>query len=142
MSRGRIQRERSYLREPKNFGKVAKRLYSIFRLTGYWSEAAFVRELFDEPTALLYQVRSLLETLEESAESGMSDQQDAMVEQVDYLIRAVVMVCERDVEGKAVDALLKLRDDLGGRRDLRSRRNQMLLDSSRLVGALVNEYFW
>ena len=48
-------------KDPANYGKVAKRLYNIFRLTGRWQEAAFVRELFDEPAALLYQ--PLLESL-------------------------------------------------------------------------------
>jgi hypothetical protein len=128
-------------RDPKNFGKVAKRLYNIFRLTGRWSEAAFVRELFDEPAALLYQVGSLLDTLDEAVATGIAGQQDTMVEQVDHLIRAVVRVCEGPVEERIVDALLKLRDDLSGRRALGARREELLAESGRLVGELVNEYF-
>lgn len=128
-------------RDPKNFGKVAKRLYNIFRLTGRWPEAAFVRELFDEPAALLYQVGSLLDTLEEATSTGATEQRDTLVDQVDHLIRAVVRVCEGPVEEKIVDALLKLRDDLSGRRDLGVVREEVLAESGVLVGELVNEYF-
>ncbi len=128
-------------RDPKNFGKVAKRLYNIFRLTGRWAEAGFVRELFDEPAALLYQVGSLLDTIEEAATSGVAEQRDALVGQTDHLIRAVVRVCEGPVEEKIVDALLKLRDDLSGRRELGEVRAELLAESGRLVGELVNEYF-
>jgi DNA polymerase III epsilon subunit-like protein len=46
-----------------NYGKAAKRMYNVFRLTGRFEEAAFVRELFDEPAALLYQVGALLDGL-------------------------------------------------------------------------------
>ena len=51
---------KKYLTKDVNYGKAAKRMYNIFRLTGRHAEAAFVRELFDEPTTLLYQVWSLL----------------------------------------------------------------------------------
>ncbi|MFO1539498.1 MAG: hypothetical protein ACKOTZ_03485 [Chloroflexota bacterium] len=44
---------RRYLAEPANHGKVARRAYNVFRLTGRHAEAAYVRELFDEPTTAL-----------------------------------------------------------------------------------------
>jgi hypothetical protein len=128
-------------RDPKNYGKVAKRLYNIFRLTGHWQEAAFVRELFDEPAALLYQVGSLLDTLDEAVTSEVQLDHDTMIDQVDGLIRAVVRVCEGPVEETIVDALLRLRDDLAGRRDLGQDRAKLVAESYRLVGELVNEYF-
>jgi hypothetical protein len=40
---------RKYLGKGANYGKAAKRMYNIFRLTGRYEEAAFLRELFDEP---------------------------------------------------------------------------------------------
>lgn len=127
--------------DPKNFGKVAKRLYNIFRLTGRWQEAAFVRELFDEPAALLYQVGSLLDTIDEAVTSEVSLDPNTLVDQVDSLIRAVVRVCEGSVEEQIIDALLKLRDDLTGRRDLHEARAKVVAESIRLVGDLVNQYF-
>ena len=36
-----------YLLKDINYGKAAKRMYNIFRLTGHYEEAAFLRELFD-----------------------------------------------------------------------------------------------
>ncbi len=128
-------------RDPRNFGKVAKRLYNIFRLEGHWAEAAYIRELFDEPAALLYQVSALLDTIEEAMDSGAALDQDAMTEQVDRLIRAVIKVCEGVVEEKLVDALLKLRDDVSGRRDLGASRDQLIRESNRLVSQAVNDFF-
>lgn len=128
-------------RDPKNFGKVAKRLYNIFRLTGRWAEAAYIRELFDEPAALLYQVGSLLDTLDEAATSGTALDHGTLLDQIDSLIRAVVRVTEGQVEEELVDALLKLRDDLAGRRDLGESRKRLLTESYDLVGTLVNQFF-
>ena len=127
--------------DPKNYGKVAKRLYNIFRLTGRWPEAVFVRELFDEPAALLYQVAALIDTLDEAITSGRSLDMDTLVDQVDGLIRTVVRVAEGPTEEQIVDALLKLRDDLTGRRSLGEQRKQVLQDSYRDVAGLVNRYF-
>jgi hypothetical protein len=127
--------------DPKNFGKVAKRLYNIFRLTGHWAEAAYIRELFDEPAALLYQVGSLLDTLDEAFKSGSTLDQGTLVDQVDSLIRSVVRVLEGEVEEELVDALLKLRNDLSGRRDLGESRERLLAESYEMVGGLVNEFF-
>ena len=128
-------------KDPANYGKVAKRLYNIFRLTGRWPEAAYVRELFDEPTALLYQVASLLDTVDEAATEGESLDQDTLIEQVDSLLRAVVRVLEGPEEEQIVDALLQLRDDLSGRRDLGEARDQVVNESVQVIGGLVSDYF-
>ncbi|MGD8398499.1 MAG: hypothetical protein PVG11_06550 [Anaerolineae bacterium] len=127
--------------DPRNYGKVAKRLYNIFRLTGRWSEAAFVRELFDEPAALLYQVAALIDTLDEAVTSGESLDRDTLIDQIDHLIRTVVRVTEGETEEQIVDALLKLRDDVTGRRDLGDEWQTILESSYLQVGGLVNEYF-
>jgi hypothetical protein len=127
--------------DPKNFGKVAKRLYNIFRLTGHWSEAAYIRELFDEPAALLYQVGSLLDTIDEAVKSGSTLDHDAIIDQTDSLIRSVVRVLEGEAEEELVDALLRLRDDLSGRKDLGESRERVLAESYDLVGELVNKFF-
>jgi hypothetical protein len=128
-------------KDPANYGKVAKRLYNIFRLTGHWHEAAFVRELFDEPAALLYQVASLLDTVEEAATEGDALDHDTLIEQLDSLLRAVVRVLEGPVEEQIVDTLLKLRDDLAGRRDLGEGRDELVTESVVVIGGLVSDYF-
>jgi len=127
--------------DPKNYGKVAKRLYNIFRLTARWPEAIFVRELFDEPAALLYQVAALIDTIDEAVTSGQSLDHNTLIDQVDNLIRVVVRVTEGPTEEQIVDALLKLRDDLSGRRDLGEERDTILKQSYYQVGDLVNQYF-
>ena len=50
---------RKYTGKDPNYGKVARRLYNVFRLTGRYAEAAYLRELFDEPATALYQVAAL-----------------------------------------------------------------------------------
>ncbi|NMB90429.1 MAG: hypothetical protein GYA17_18870, partial [Chloroflexi bacterium] len=59
-----------YLTKDVNYGKVAKRMYNIFRLTGRYQEAAFLRELFDEPATVLYQVWSLIRTIDDCFQPG------------------------------------------------------------------------
>ena len=44
-----------YITTDPNHGKAARRAYNIFRLTGRYAEAAWLRELFDEPVTALYQ---------------------------------------------------------------------------------------
>ena len=72
-----------YLTKDVNYGKVAKRLYNIFRLTGCYEEAAFLRELFDEPATLLYQVWSLIRTIDDTVQPGASIAMDNVLAQAD-----------------------------------------------------------
>jgi hypothetical protein len=128
-------------KDPANYGKVAKRLYNIFRLTGRWQEAAFVRELFDEPAALLYQVASLLDTVDEAVATGDVLDHDTLIDQVDDLLRSVVRVLEGPEEEQIVDMLLQLRDHLSGRRDLGEARDDLVAESVHVISSLVSDYF-
>lgn len=101
-----------YLTKDVNYGKAAKRMYNVFRLTGRYEEAAFVRELFDEPATILYQVWSLIRTIEDAAESGASIPREALVAQADKLILEVVKALEGAPEEEIVRRLLRLRDAL------------------------------
>ena len=102
-----------YLTKDVNYGKVAKRLYNIFRLTGRYEDAALLRDLFDEPSTMLYQVWSLIRTMDDAfmPESGIS--MDQLLDQADHLILAVIKVLEGDQEAEIVRLLLRLRDALG-----------------------------
>ena len=62
---------KKYLTKDINYGKAAKRMYNVFRLTGRYQEAAFLRELFDEPTTMLYQVWSLIRTIDDCCQPRM-----------------------------------------------------------------------
>jgi hypothetical protein len=101
-----------YLTKDLNYGKVAKRLYNIFRLTGRYEDAAFLRDLFDEPTTMLYQVWSLIRTIDDAfqPESGITMEQ--LIAQADSLIMAVIRVLEGDQEAEIVRLLLRLRNTL------------------------------
>ncbi|MBU7582087.1 MAG: hypothetical protein KAF91_04120 [Nostoc sp. TH1S01] len=91
-----------------NYGKAAKRLYNIFRLNGQYEEAAFLRELFDEPAALLYQVHALVLTVQEAIEKSTVFDIESILDQTDELIMSVIKVLEGEEELEIVRHLLRL----------------------------------
>ena len=101
-----------YLTKDVNYGKVAKRMYNIFRLTGRYEDAAFLRDLFDEPTTMLYQDWSLIRTLDDAFKPETGITMEQLVEQADQLIMAVIKVLEGDHEAEIVRLLLHLRNAL------------------------------
>lgn len=101
-----------YLTRDLNYGKAAKRIYNIFRLTGRYEEAAFLRELFDEPTTVLYQVWSLIRTLDDATRYGSDIPVANLRAQADELIVQVIRALEGDQEVEIVRHLLRLRDSL------------------------------
>ncbi|MBN1330910.1 MAG: hypothetical protein JXA54_15670 [Candidatus Heimdallarchaeota archaeon] len=126
----------------ENYGKVAKRLYNIFRLTGAHIEAMFIRELFDESASALYQVWALIDTLDEAGDESSHLDKKAVAKQASELIKLVIKVCEGEEEEKIVDALMRLRDDITGVADLSSDEWDTIISESRfLVIKLVNEFF-
>ena len=111
---GQLEKEvHKYLGEHANYGKAAKRMYNIFRLTGRYEEAAYVRELFDEPATALYQVWSLIRTLDDVVQKPGTITREALVQQADKLILTVVDALEGEQETEIVRSLLGLRDLLG-----------------------------
>jgi len=101
-----------YLTRDINYGKAAKRMYNVFRLTGRYEDAAFLRELFDEPATLLYQVWSLIRTIDDCCNSESPITAEEMLAQNDRLILSVVDVLEGEQESEIVRRLLRLRDAL------------------------------
>ena len=103
---------RKYLTKDVNYGKVAKRMYNIFRLTGRYQEAAYLRELFDEPTTMLYQVWSLIRTIDDISKPDTEITIDQVLSQTDQLILSVIKALEGDQEAEIVRLLLRLRTAL------------------------------
>jgi hypothetical protein len=101
-----------YLTKDVNYGKAAKRMYNVFRLTGKYEEAAFIRELFDEPATILYQVWSLIRTIDDCTRPDSSITLDTLLAQADQLILAVINALEGEQETEIVRLLLRLRDSL------------------------------
>ncbi|MBT4003895.1 MAG: hypothetical protein HOF10_11340 [Chloroflexi bacterium] len=103
---------KKYVTKHPNYGKAAKRMYNVFRLTGRYVEAAFLRELFDEPTTMLYQVWALIRTVEESFKLGSEMDMDIILGQTDELILAVSGVLEGEMETEIIRQLLRFKDYL------------------------------
>ena len=134
---------RKYAGSDANYGKAARRMYNVFRLTGRFQEAAYIRELFDEPAALLYQVWSLVRSLEEASQPGSQIDGGTLVGQVDELIMESVRALEGEAETEMVTILLRLRDNL-----LRRSAGDESVVEADVVAAraaslkAVNEYFY
>jgi hypothetical protein len=130
-----------YLTKDVNYGKVAKRLYNIFRLTGRYPEAAFLRELFDEPATMLYQVWSLIRTIDDATQQGSAISMQHVLDQADELILAVIKALEGERESEVVRHLLRLRDSLA-----RQRSGEALIPEAEAARAevinLVNNFFY
>jgi hypothetical protein len=116
-------------------------MYNIFRLTGRYEDAAFLRDLFDEPTTMLYQVWSLIRTIDDAFKPDSSINLDQLLAQADQLILAVIKVLEGDQETEIVRLLLRLRDALS-----RQEPGQALSGPAEAARAevinLVNNFFY
>jgi hypothetical protein len=130
-----------YTHKHVNYGKAAKRMYNIFRLTGRHRAAALIRELFDEPAALLYQVWALLDTMDDAGQPDSTIDRETLVQQTDDLIRNVVEVVEGPLETEIVMALIRLRDDVTGRVDLGDGWGVLIAESRAKTEELVNKFF-
>jgi hypothetical protein len=129
-----------YATRNPNWGKVARRLYNIFRLTGRYPEAVYLRELFDEPTTVLYQVAALVRTLDEADRPGAGFDTELLVRQTDDLIMSAVQALEGRSEAEMVRQLLALRDNLSARRGADGRVETVGGVKDQAMAA-VNEYF-
>jgi hypothetical protein len=129
-----------YATKDVNWGKVARRLYNIFRLTGRYPEAVYLRELFDEPTTVLYQVAALVRTLDEADRPGAGFDQELLVRQTDDLIMSAVAALEGRDEAEMVRRLLALRDNLQAGTGAAGRSGDVGGVKDQAMQA-VNEYF-
>lgn len=102
-----------YVTQDLNYGKAAKRMYNVFRLTGRYMDAVYLRELFDEPAALLYQVWSLVRTIDDAVNPDDPTTMDEAVTQADALITQVASVLDGAEEAEIVKTLVRLREQLG-----------------------------
>ncbi len=130
-----------YLNKDINYGKAAKRMYNIFRLTGRYGEAAFIRELFDEPASMLYQVWSLIRTMDECARPGSSIDISSVRAQADELVLSVIRALEGDEETAVVRHLMKLRralDHVEGGQELNAEAEAARAE----VIQIVNNFFF
>jgi hypothetical protein len=129
-----------YTVKDPNYGKAARRMYNVFRMNGRYKEAAYIRELFDEPVTALYQVSALIRTLDDAASSGDTFDTDTMVSQVDGLIMSAIQALDGPAEAEMVGHLLSLRNSLQARETREGRADEMAGIQGAALNA-VNEYF-
>ena len=101
-----------YVTRELNYGKAAKRMYNVFRLTGRYVDAVYLRELFDEPAALLYQVWSLVRAIDDAVNPDEPTTMREACTQADTLITEVARVLDGAEEAEIVRTLVQLRDQL------------------------------
>lgn len=137
----RLEQEvRKYLTHHLNYGKAAKRMYNVFRLSGRYLDAAYVRELFDEPATILYQVWSLIVTLDNATQPGSAIPISAVQAQANELVLSVTRALEGDEEVEIVKALLDLSETLEGQRTGEERSAQVEAAQTRVVN-LINTFY-
>jgi hypothetical protein len=125
----------------QSYGKVAKRLYNLCRVADELEAAAYVRELFDEPPARLYQVPGLLEAADHARdpESGIDREmvfrqlaliRESIADATDGADESELLAELRDVEEAALREGGESGDWESALADVRERSS-----------ALVNEFF-
>jgi hypothetical protein len=123
-----------YVTRDQNYGKAAKRMYNVFRLTGRYVEAAYLRELFDEPTTMLYQAGALIRTIDESFQPGTDIDAVTIAAQTDKLILGVIGTLEGEQEVEITRRLLRLRSLLAED----AKRGQLSPQASAAQAEVVN----
>jgi len=123
-----------------SWGKAARRMYNVFRLTGRYAEAAYLRELFDEPTTVLYQIAALIRTIDEADRPGAEFDTETLIAQADGLIISAVAALEGKAEADMVRHLLRVRDTLA-QANAANERNEDVEGVKEGALRAVNEYF-
>jgi hypothetical protein len=131
---------RKYLTRHLNYGKAAKRMYNVFRLSGRHLDAAFVRELFDEPATILYQVWALIGTLDNATQEGSSISIEEVQSQADSLVLDVVEALDGDAEAALVKSLLQLRLTLETQKTGEVRTTEVEAAKAQVVN-LINTFY-
>lgn len=129
---------RKYTVVMPNHGKAARRMYNVFRLTGRYPDAAYVRELFDEPVTALYQLAALLQTVADASTAADVFDRELLLGQVDQLIVSAVAALDGPEEAQMVDRLSRFREALA---DGDADRVSLVDESRRAALDQVDRYF-
>ena len=130
-----------YVHTEPNFCKASKRLYNLFRMTNELAAAAYVRELFDEPGARMYQVPGLLDAADLALRAAVKIPREVVVRQLDHVIRTVVSAAGGAATADLVMELIRLRDSVLGRLPADATWDSVLQDSRRRCSEMASEYF-
>ncbi|HEY2980690.1 MAG TPA: hypothetical protein VGJ22_05885 [Anaerolineales bacterium] len=132
---------KKYTTHPTNFGKAAKRMYNVFRLSGRYAEAAYLRELFDEPATVLYQISAILRTVDEASQPGSDISPETVAEQLNTLIVQVAQILDGEREAEIIRRLLTLHGLLAKADDLSARAREVQAAQDAVM-EVVNTFFY
>ena len=135
---GEVQK---YVTKHINYGKAAKRMYNIFRLTGRYEEAVFLRELFDEPASMLYQVWSLIRTVDDAIKAKSAFKEEQLIQQAENLMMEVIRVMEDEREAEIVTRILRFRDAIQRQDNYEKMSAEAEAARSEVIN-IVNNFFY
>lgn len=130
-----------YTRQEPNFGKASKRLYNLFRLTDQLEAAAYVRELFDEPGACLYQVPGLLDAIDAAHTESAGIDRTTVSRQIDRVMQTVEAAQIGSDADTLIAELMRLRHEVTDQSAAALDWNALLQDVRSRSSKIVNEFF-
>ncbi len=131
---------KKYVTKSINYGKAAKRMYNIFRLTGRYQEAVYLRELFDEPASMLYQVWSLIRTVDDAINAKSHFKEEQLINQAENLMFEVIRVMEDAREAEIVSRIMKFRDAIKNQEEYAAMSAEAEAARDELIN-VVNNFF-
>jgi hypothetical protein len=130
-----------YAHVQPSYGKVAKRLYNLFRVSDELEAAAYVRELFDEPSARLYQITGLLEAADAALDDQSGIDRESVLRQLDVVADAIADVTEGAEESSLLGEIAKLREAALREGRASGDWGPVLADVRERCAEIVNEFF-
>jgi hypothetical protein len=98
-----------YIRVEPSYCKATKRLYNLFRVTDRLEAATYLRELFDEPKARLYQADGLLEAARLASDARSGIDREMVGRQIELVRQAVAQALDGPEELELLGHLDTLR---------------------------------
>jgi hypothetical protein len=130
-----------YTHVEPNFAKAAKRLYNLFRVSDELEAAVFVGELFDEPSAGLYQVPGLLEAADAALDPAAGIDRDLVLGQLDVVAETVAAITEGGDEAELLSEIRRLRSEAAGAGRDAAAWTPALAEVRARCATIVNDFF-
>jgi hypothetical protein len=99
-----------------------------------------VRELFDEPATVLYQVWSLIRTIDDVFDETSSIPLETLQDQADKLIISVIDALEGDKEAEIIRYMLRLQRSIGQKEMGEQWKAQVKVARAEVIN-VVNNFF-